>query len=205
MVAEPVLRSCEWLDVVASRMCRVSEGARCDWYHGSWQYLRVLGLVSNPTWHSDFYLSAVQAAAPSAAAVLISGCADYSTFAQVAAALGDTARVTVLDWCETPLVANDWYARHTGLRPPRLLLEDAARHRPSAAYDVIVTDSFVPRFEAGARDRLLAAWRESLVPGGAVITTVRVHDEPGAAGGPVARGGRAGDRLVADRLAIARE
>src|SRR5262245_37835427 len=105
MIAEPVSESCDWLSAVAAWTCRDDGTGRCDWYHGTWQYLRILNLVSNPTWHSDFFVQAMRAlvADQPQTRVLISGSADYSMFAHAVAALGPRLSATVLDWCPTPL------------------------------------------------------------------------------------------------------
>jgi hypothetical protein len=38
---EPMRQSCDWLDTMAPWTCRVDAAGRCDWYHGTWQYLKV--------------------------------------------------------------------------------------------------------------------------------------------------------------------
>ncbi|MGI8667402.1 MAG: hypothetical protein ACR2N4_15480 [Jatrophihabitans sp.] len=178
MLGEPVTRSCDWLDAAAPHTCR-SEVGTCDWYHGTWQYLRLLNLVSNPGWHSEFLIERIAELGSDRASldVLVSGCADYSTYAHAAAALGPRLNATALDWCWTPLIATRWYAREIGLQPPLLLRENALIHQPADAYDLIISDSFLPRFSSADLVVLVAAWRRSLRPGGTVITTVRIHDE----------------------------
>ena len=65
--------------------------------------------------------------------VLISGCADFSTYALVQGQLADTAVITSLDLCPTPLIATSWYARRIGASVPELLVSDAAEHeRPGS-------------------------------------------------------------------------
>lgn len=182
-LAEPVAESCDWLDNIALWTCRSTNGISCEWYHGTWQYLRILNLVSNPGWHSDFLIEELgrHCADLPRADVLISGCSDYSTFAHASAGIGAGLRATVLDWCPTPLVATRWYARHHGLPEPRLLCQNAVEHRSDGGYDVIVSDSFLPRFAPAELQRLLGNWVRCLRPGGIVITTVRLHDRADAA------------------------
>ena len=207
MLSEPVVETSSWLDVAARWSCRQQDGIqqdrpRCDWYHGTWQYLRLLNLVSNPSWHSDYLHRALPERSPSSGKVrvLISGCADYSTYAHVLHGLGDRLLATTLDWCPTPLYATAWYARHRGARVPELVCEDALTYRPATKYDLIVSDSFLPRFPAAALRLLLRAWRQSLRKGGSAITTVRIHEAPASG-----RDGQAGTisqwRRVADASA----
>ncbi len=178
MLSEPLAESSAWLDAVAPWTCRREDGDDCSWYHGSWQYLRLLNLVSSPGWHADFFVEALrrQTEDRDGVSVLVSGCADYSMYAHVLGALGQRARVALLDWCRTPLVAGAWYARRLGAEAPELLHEDATAHRPEQAYDAIVSDAFLPRFPPDQLRDLLRAWRTSLRPGGCALTTVRLHE-----------------------------
>ena len=107
--------------------------------------------------------------------VLISGCADYSMYALVHSQLSDSGMVTALDLCATPLMGISWYARHIGVPVPELLVANAIEHERPAFYDIIVSDSFLPRFPTNDLKKLLAVWYESLSPKGAVLTTVRLH------------------------------
>lgn len=187
MMAEPVSDSCDWLNAFACWTCRDDGAGRDDWYHGTWQYLRILNLVSTPTWHSSFLVQAMRdrAAHLPEARVLVSGSADYSMFAHAAAALGPRLTATVLDWCPTPLAATAWYARRQALRQPTLVCADAADHRPDGAYDLVVSDSFLPRFASTQLRRLLESWRVSLRDGGTAVTTARIHDS--TSGSPASR------------------
>lgn len=193
MQTEPLNQSCDWMAASARWACR--DG--CAWYHGTWQWLRLLDLVSNPSWHGEFFRRTLRDACAGVERprVLVSGCADYSMYAHAAAALGAAAEVTALDRCRTPLVGTDWYASWAGLPAPALLEEDALTHAPDAPYDAVVSDSFLPRFGPDELTRLLAAWRKSVRSGGVVITTVRIHQRAGARATGTATG-RAG---VADR------
>lgn len=184
MLVEPLTVSCDLLAAVAPWTCRGADGDRCDWYHGSWQYLRLLDLVSNPTWHSSYLLDTLRTlfSGRCQVRVLVSGCADYSTYAHVVAALGGRAAVTALDWCPTPLIATEWYARQAGQPAPRTVVADAVGFVERGSYDLIISDSFLPRFSDSDRSCLLRSWRASLRDDGAALTTVRVHDRPGHLG-----------------------
>ena len=177
-IVEPLIRSADWLGAMAELTCSRSGESSCDWYHGAWQYLRLLDLVSSPWWHVSFFRNAIarQSAGRPEVRVLISGCADFSTYALVHSQLADSAKVTSLDLCPTPLIATSWYARRIGASVPELLVADAAEHGRPGSYDIIVSDSFLPRFGPDALMELLGTWCASLAPGGAVLTTVRLHD-----------------------------
>jgi len=192
-VVEPLAESCDWLSAVAEFTCAADrelawsrdqfapvQDTSCAWYHGNWQYLRLLDLVSNPANHSDFYGAAFQRAAGqlNSADVLICGAADYSMLAHVCCALGPSVRPVVVELCRTPLIANDWYALRTGTARPTLIQGDACADLPVGDFDVVVSDSFLPRIEQANLVPMLQNWRGALRPGGSVVTTVRIA-EPG--------------------------
>jgi hypothetical protein len=178
---EPLVLSADVINEVAPVLCthnHVDEKA-CDWYHGAWQYLRLMDMVSTPTWHHDFYNSALRKVMDETPdpSVLITGTADYSMLAYVQGALGTAPRrkpVHVLDLCPTPLFACRWYANRTG-RPVVTLNEDLFARKFDERYDVVCTDAFITRFAGTATDAVIAAWRDALKPGGWLITTARVH------------------------------
>jgi hypothetical protein len=179
MQTEPLSDSCDWIAASARWLCQ--EG--CAWYHGTWQWLRLLDMVSNPSWHGEFFRRTLRDSCADVRRprVLVSGCADYSMYAHVTAALGSGAEVTALDRCRTPLVGTYWYASRAGLPAPALLEEDALVHAPDEPYDAVVSDSFLPRFGPDELTSLLAAWRKTVRYGGVVITTVRIHERGAAA------------------------
>ncbi len=53
------------MDLLSSAVCGGSyvEDGDCSWYHGVWQYLRILDMVSTPTWHPRFYVPELTALA----------------------------------------------------------------------------------------------------------------------------------------------
>src|SRR4051812_43913391 len=100
---------------LAPQLCRKNPatGERCDWYHGLWQDLRLLGLAATPEQQSDFFRNSLARFSHRAPRLLISGSADYSILAHVLSACSKhqiTAEITVMDICETPLFFNRWYA-----------------------------------------------------------------------------------------------
>jgi hypothetical protein len=97
-----------------------SDALACDWYHGTWQLLRLLNMVAVPPWYS-FYQGALTAAlaATPEPRVLISACADYGMLATLHAAMIESKaspKIVVVDICETPLRACRWYADRFGLQ-----------------------------------------------------------------------------------------
>ena len=112
---EPLVLSADLMHGVAAVMCSGDHVDRssCAWYHGAWQYMRVMNLVSTPTWHSEFYTRELSAAVSRRKSVraIITGTADYSLLAYLLACDPDgRAEIDVLDLCATPLFACRWYA-----------------------------------------------------------------------------------------------
>jgi len=138
-------------------------------------------MVSTPTWHHDFYRKelATGLAVTGSAQALITGAADYSTLAYLAAAAKDVnehAQIHVLDQCATPLFACRWYAKRNGL--DIIPYEDdifSFDRLPSASLDLICTDAFLTRFARPDAQRILGIWHRLLRTSGRVVTTVRVH------------------------------
>ncbi|MDE0370624.1 MAG: hypothetical protein OXI84_10865 [bacterium] len=88
--------------------------------------------------------------------------------------LADSAKVTVIDLCPTPLLGTAAYAERVEAAAPELLVGDAIDHRRPSFYDIIVSDSFLPRFSTDELRKLLAAWCAPLSPKGITLTTVRL-------------------------------
>jgi hypothetical protein len=182
---EPLVLSADLVSGVADILCSGDHVAPegCSWYHGTWQYLRLLDMVSTPTWHSSFYLDSlaeVLRRRPTAR-VLVTGTADYSMFAYVdmgAASVDASPAITVLDLCTTPLFACRWYAKRVG-RDVNTVSEDIFSFGESAsqrgAWDVITTDAFITRFTSEQCGRIVQLWFDLLTPGGTLVTTIRIH------------------------------
>jgi len=178
---EPMLSTAPIADFLSSVLCRGNHVSSedCSWYHSIWQYLRVFNLVSTPTWHSEFYFSALKTVLSSLdqRRVLISGAADYSTLAHVLWTLGSTsplAKVTVLDLCETPLFLCRWYAKSVGSQIDAVSA-DILTYTSESPFDCIVTDAFLTRFPPAERTRIIQRWWTLLSADGRVITTVRLE------------------------------
>lgn len=181
--------SADKMEEYSSRYCKGSyltkKGEKCDWYHSSWQYLRILDMVSCPQWHDSFYrLSFLKAISSSARDVLISGLADYSIIYQLAQSIPKELLqkivITVIDSCATPLQItrwfNNWFEERNGFRLNlRYVQRDALQtHFESNTFDVIATDAFITRFNFDLQKELLGEWRRILKQNGVIITTARL-------------------------------
>ncbi|MDG6987856.1 MAG: hypothetical protein JRN21_00835 [Nitrososphaerota archaeon] len=155
----------------------------CSWYHGAWQYLRLLDMVSTPDWHAEFYhnaLTTVMQTKPGAS-ILISGLADYAMLGHVRQAVryvNANPSIVVTDICSTPLRMSEWYANKYGFTIQTV--EGHIVNTPAlknSSFDVIVTDAFVTRFRQDETEDVIKRWKNLLVHHGKVITTIRISDE----------------------------
>jgi 2-polyprenyl-3-methyl-5-hydroxy-6-metoxy-1,4-benzoquinol methylase len=151
----------------------------CDWYHGTWQYLRLVNMVATPPWYT-FYneaLSAVLRAKPNAT-VLISAAADHGMSATLIDAIrtaGAKPTIELYDICNTPLLITKWYAQRQGVEIETV--RDNIITSPNmklGTYDLIVTDEFLTVLKAEYKPSILKRWKELLRPGGSVVTTAMV-------------------------------
>lgn len=169
---------------MAARMapdtCRkdAATGESCAWYHGFWQYLRLLGIGTDPRDHADFFHGALEAALRQPRCrILVSGAADYGTLAQVLWACrraGTGADVTVVDICPTPIHLCRWYAKFVGTEVATQV-SDILDYESPEAFDVICTHSFLGFFAPAVRPRLMARWHALLRPGGRCIAVNRIR------------------------------
>jgi SAM-dependent methyltransferase len=161
----------------APALCRrdPATGYSCDWHHGLWPTLRLLGLVTEPALHGEFLRMALAGVAGERPRVLLSGAADHALLAQALAAFGRREPdITVLDICDTPLMLNRWYANRRGTR----LATQCANildYEDAEPYDAICTHAFLGNFDAAQRAALAAKWHALLRPGGRVITVNRLR------------------------------
>jgi SAM-dependent methyltransferase len=186
---EPLIESAPLAHRSAQTLClRASDpGDGCAWYHGFWQYLRVMGLAKTSGGQGVFLVAALRARIQSDAAVrvLVSGSADYSMPAHVLFAFASehaTPDLTVLDRCETPLYLSRWYAERVAA-PIATVRSDILAYRAATPFDVVLTNSFLGNFDAPSRPRLMSAWHRLLRPGGSVLFTNRLR--PNADASPV--------------------
>jgi SAM-dependent methyltransferase len=157
-------------------------GADCAWYHGFWQYLRLMDLAKTSGGQAAFLVEHLQALARAGQSprVLVSGSADYSMPAHALWAYRSQAtplQLTVVDRCEAPLALSRWYAERHGASFGTSCA-DILDHDTAEPFDVVFTNSFFGSFASGSRPRLVAAWRRLLRPGGTLLFTNRLR--PGA-------------------------
>jgi SAM-dependent methyltransferase len=178
---EPLQSTAPLAREYAIRFCRSGLAGRggCFWYHGIWQYLRLLGVAASPERHAGFFGRAFASLAADGgfSRVLICGTADYALLAHLVRAYGQAggrARTTIIDRCETPLALCRWYAARVGEKVETARAE-ALDYRPARPFDLICTHSFLSRFPAVRREGLMAAWRAALRPGGRLVTSTRLN------------------------------
>lgn len=175
---------------LAPRLC---EG--CAAYHGFYPVLRRLGLAAAPDRHADFYADQLgRLARADLSRVLVTGSGDWGMLDFLLRAYreaGTPPRLEVVDICETPLHLGRWWAEQRGVALSTHAA-DVLDFAPGDRFDVVVTHSFVAKFEPAARGKLFEAWARLLRPGGRLVTTARIDPElsdasvsfaPGAAHG----------------------
>ncbi len=188
-LTEPLLQSAPMSDMFADFLCEGShiDDENCIWYHKAWQYLRILDLVSTPSWHSEFYLGNMIRSVDSnkKQRILISGTADYSTLAYVLEAFRKKTRsleIVVLDLCQTPLHLCKWYAAKENFEI-QTVHENLLNYKPREGFDFIVADAFLTRFDDEMKRAIVDKWNDLLNPEGRVVTTIRTLDNRG--NGPI--------------------
>jgi hypothetical protein len=158
---------------------KVREAHNCGWYHGTWQYLRLLDMVAVPGWHDAFYMEALSGVLKKKpnAEVLISAAADFgmlNTLHLAIEAAGAKPNIVVYDICETPLKSCQWYANRHGF-PIKTCCENLITGDvPEAPFDLIVTDEFLTVLKAEYKPFITKRWKELLKPGGAVVTVAMI-------------------------------
>jgi SAM-dependent methyltransferase len=152
----------------------------CRWYHGNWELLKSLGMVSTCGVHARELTALVQLALDEncpAPKILISGSTD-ATLLQILASScsekGHTPDFTAVDICATPLELMRRHALESGLRFSSVRA-DLLEYCPGERFDLIVTHAFMGNFDAVGRARLVRKWASMLSEGGSVVTIQRVR------------------------------
>ena len=185
-VAEPLLQSAPLAWSRAPQLCfkNPATGESCAWIHGFWQYLRLLGLASTPSLHSQFFMDALASRAfqGDSPKVLISGAADYAMLDVVhraQQARDIRTEITVVDRCETPLMLNHWFAERSGIAITTQH-RDILDYTDTRAFDAVCTHSFLSELTPTVWPQVLGKWRQLLRPGGVVITINRLRADAGS-------------------------
>jgi len=148
-------------------------GESCAWYHGAWQTLRLLGIVSTLTHHAPLYLEALRPLITDGdhKRVFLSGSADYGLLSVVLDAFAQEdlrPEITVADRCETPLRLCRWYAERCGfaLETVQADLGEVPLDRP---FDLICVHSLLSCIPVERHGEIVATWRRLLRPGGILM------------------------------------
>ncbi|MGE0667639.1 MAG: class I SAM-dependent methyltransferase [Sphingomonadales bacterium] len=155
------------------------EGGGCDWYHGAWQVLRMLGIMSTSGVNAAHFAAELARIGgdPSCRRVLITGSADYAMLKLIADArtpADPPLTYVVLDRCATPLRICEWYAARHGLTI-ETLKQDVLDPLPEGVFDAVYTHAFMGNFDDDGRARLVRQWAAALRSGGRVVTVQRVR------------------------------
>lgn len=151
------------------------EPESCGWYHGTWQYLRLLDMVAVPHWHREFYnrtLGGILREKPHAN-VLISAAADWGMLASLHEAIQiaeASPEIVIYDICKTPLKACQWYADLHQLPIKTRCANIITGNISEAPFDLIVTDEFLSVLKGEYKPHIANRWKELLKPGGLVVT-----------------------------------
>ncbi len=152
----------------------------CAWYHGTWQYLRLFGIVASSLNEREFYLNAFESVCQNKKSirVLISGSSDYAMLQllhEFSVQADVRLHVSVLDICKTPLLLNEWYAQRENL-DIETFCEDIIRFEPLNTFDLICTHSFFGNLERTLHTSLIKRWYALLAQGGHVVTVNRIRE-----------------------------
>ena|GEM_PF-4217958 len=178
-IYEPIRQTSSFAYKLSSCMCR-QRTPSCSWLHGSWQYLRMLGMVETPAEHSPFFLKELSNSPEKGGSprILICGPRDYSLVAYAIQAANlqkqrTPPRLAVTDECETPLVLSGWLAAQANVAVD--LIRQAPRTLTSSSpYDVIVSCDFLSRLCESDKASTIKNWYTSLGKGGRVVATAQV-------------------------------
>lgn len=142
----------------------------CNWYHGIWQYLRLLNVVSSPSWHHKFYVKNLCKNCKDEMNVLISGMADYSMYAYVllsAKKYNCFCNVTAIDLCKSPLLSAKWYAEQMH---EKVTIQQKNIFELTGNFDLICADAFLTRFQKDEMIKVLQKWHTLLKNGGGSLS-----------------------------------
>lgn len=163
----------------APSTCTVQDGKSCAWYHGSWQFFRVLDLVSTPAKHEEHFAGALAEIDPLSDMhhVLVSGAADYAMVEMLHRCRDERKiEVTIVDRCRTPLNICEAFAERHG-QDWHTRCQDILDPLPDKTFSVVLTHSFLGYFNKDHRSRVVRQWYRSLRPGGRLVTVQRIRED----------------------------
>ena len=167
-------------DLVEKHSCTYYNGTSFDWYHKSWQFLRILDKVSTPTWHTEFYFDVLSKHLKKNSKILISGTADYTILAIIIEAskrLSIKPDITIIDICLAPLKICEWYSKKENYEVKisqfDILIDENVEN---VKYDLIITDAFLTRFDDANKKSILGFWKNSISKNGIIVTTIRIDE-----------------------------
>lgn len=188
----PLWRSLWAARGLALDRCPHAVGGNCDWYHGTWPFLRALGLIKRAGGQADFLDGAIDAAIDRGGTrrVLISGAADDEMGAIVQSAFRrrDSALdLTVLDRCPTPLARTRLRLKHEGKENDEgtqltTVSADILGYESLQPFDLLLANSFLGYFPRATWPTLFDRWAKLLRPGGLLALSQRLR--PDAPEGP---------------------
>lgn len=157
---------------------------QCKAYHGLWQYRRITGGVAGGADGAIYQAIVARLVREEGLRhVLISATADYALQALVRDGFRAAGRdegeaaITVIDRCKTPLLLNRWLAAERGAavetRQGELLRADLG-----GPYDLAISHSLFYWFTPAERPLLAARWFAALRPGGRVLLSNRISQNP---------------------------
>lgn len=177
-----LLNSANIMEDYAKMYCKGSyvNPTNCLWYHSSWQYLRMLDLVSTPFWHNKFYIKHIEQEITKRKVqkILVSGTADYAMLQHVHRALKKPdAEIVVLDLCRTALEICKWYSdQYMPSFPINFIQQDMFNTDfKDGTFDIVVTDAFLTRFTEVNRKKIVDELERILKPNSILITTIRLN------------------------------
>ncbi len=171
VLAESLPLARQW----AAELCwrNPEDGESCAWYHGAWQTLRLLGIVTTLTQQSELYIAALRPliAEGGCKRVFLSGSADYGLLSVVLEAFSKeaaTPEITVVDRCQTPLELCRWYAERYGYTIETAQSELQSFRAP-APYDLICVHSLLSCVPVEHHADIVSTWHSLLRPGGVLM------------------------------------
>jgi 2-polyprenyl-3-methyl-5-hydroxy-6-metoxy-1,4-benzoquinol methylase len=150
----------------------------CDWYHGTWQYMRLLNMVAVPRWYPFYHeaLSEVLQRKPNAD-VMISACADLGMLHTLDAAIKATGahpNIVIYDICSTPLKNSKWYADRHWLEVKCVCDNIITAAIREDSFDLVTTDEFLSVLQDPYKPLIVEKWKKILKPDGSLVTTAMI-------------------------------